>query len=192
MHRPSQDSAVPSPHGLHHFRRGHSPPDDASIWWFEHVTQIVLNLDNQKNAIRGETVSHFRFECPAACPVRAAVNIFLRQREHGCDLTTTVSDYPTPQGLHSVSAPIIITILREECKRVGTARLRFASEDVGTQSICSGGAMAMHIANVPDRTLMAIRRWRSLGFMVYIQQQISLFSTEVSVCMSAQSWFWHL
>ena len=31
-------------------------------------------------------------------------------------------------------------------------------------------------ANVPDQTLMAIGRWRSLGFMVYIQQQISSFS----------------
>ena len=38
-------------------------PQDALIGWFEHVTQIVLTLDNQKNAIRGETVSHFRSEC---------------------------------------------------------------------------------------------------------------------------------
>ena len=54
-------------------------PHDAPIRWFEHVNQIVLTLDNQKNDIRCETVSHFRSECPAACPVRAAVNIFLRQ-----------------------------------------------------------------------------------------------------------------
>ena len=36
------------------------PPPDAPIGWFEHVTQIVLTLDNQKNSIRGETVSYFR------------------------------------------------------------------------------------------------------------------------------------
>ena len=42
---------------------------DASIGWFENVTQTVLTLDNQKNAIRGETVSHFRLECPADFPV---------------------------------------------------------------------------------------------------------------------------
>ena len=52
--------------------------------------------------------------------------------------------------------------------------------------------MAMHIANVPDWTLMVIGRWRSLGFMVYTQQQISLFSMGVSVRMSAKPWFWHL
>ena len=39
---------------------------------------------------------------------------------------------------------------------------------------------------------MAIVRWRSLGFMVYTQQQISSFSTGVSVKMSQQPWFQHL
>ena len=46
----------------------------------------------------------------------------------------------------------------------------------------------MHIADVPDWTLMAIGWWRLLVFMVYIQQQISLFSTGVLVRMSAQPW----
>ena len=151
-------------------------PPDASIGWFEHITQIVLALDNQKNAIQGETVSHFRSECPAACPVRAGVNIFLCQREYGCDPTDIVSNYATPQGLRLVSTSFITTTLRAESKRVGAARLGFALEDFGTHSLRSDGAMAMHIANVPDRTLMAIRRWRSLGFMVYIWQQISSFS----------------
>ena len=121
-----------------------------------------------------------------ACPVWAGVNIFLHQREHGCDPTTTVSDYPSPQDLRLVSASIVITVLRAECKRLGVTRLVFTPEDVRTNSLCYGGAMAIHITNVPDQTLMVIGRWRSLGFMVYIQQQISLFSTGVSVRMSAQ------
>ena len=66
------------------------------------------------------------------------------------------------------------------------ARLILALEDVGTHSLSYGGAMAMHLANVPDPTLMAIVRWQSLGFMVYIQQQILSFSTGVSVKMSQQ------
>ena len=52
--------------------------------------------------------------------------------------------------------------------------------------------MAMHLTEVPDQTLMVSGRWRSLGFMVYIQQQISSFSTGVSVKMSQQPWFRHL
>ena len=87
------------------------PPDDP-IEWSHHITQIFLTLDNQKNAIRGETISHFRLECLSACPVQAGVNIFLRLREHGCDLTATVSDYPTPQGLRSINASNIIAVIR--------------------------------------------------------------------------------
>ena len=64
-------------------------------------------------------------------------------------------------------------------------------EDVGTRSLRSGGVMAMHITGVLDRTFMAIGRWRLLGFMVYIQQQISSFNTGVSVRMSTQPWFLH-
>ena len=35
-------------------------PKNSPIGYFGHVTQIVLTLDNQKNAILGETISHFR------------------------------------------------------------------------------------------------------------------------------------
>ena len=50
----------------------------------------------------------------------------------------------------------------------------------------------MHIADAPDRTLVAIGKWRSLGLMVYTQQLISSFRTGVSVHMIAQPWFRHL
>ena len=75
---------------------------------------------------------------------------------------------------------------------MGAARLGFAQEDIGTHSLCSGRVMAMHLAKVPERTLMAIARWRLLRFMVYIQWQISSFSTGVFVKMRQQPWFWHL
>ena len=37
---------------------------DALIKNFQHVTHIVLTLDNQKNAIRGNTASHLISESP--------------------------------------------------------------------------------------------------------------------------------
>ena len=52
--------------------------------------------------------------------------------------------------------------------------------------------MTILITDVPDRTLMSIWRWRLLGFIVYIQQQISLFIMGVLVRMSAQLWFRNL
>ena len=50
----------------------------------------------------------------------------------------------------------------------------------------------MHIVGVLDRAIMAIGRWRFLGFVVYTQQYIPSFSTGVSVHTSKHSWFLHL
>ena len=135
-------------------------PGDAPAEHFRRATQILLTLDNQKNYIQSETVSHLRSKSAAACPVRAGIDIFLRLRDQGCAPTTPISDYPSDHGLRSGSASNIITVIRAECLLVGAARLRFAPEVVRTLSLRSGEAMAMHLAEVPDRTLMAIGRWR--------------------------------
>ena len=76
-----------------------------------------------------------------------------------------ISDYLSDHGLRSVSASNIIAVIRAECLQVGASRLGFAPEDVGTHSLRSGRAMVMHLAEVPNRTLMAIGRWRSLDHL---------------------------
>ena len=121
----------------------------------------------------------------AAFPVRVGVNICAQP-------PPPVSNYPTKQGIRSVSASNIISIIRADTRRVGAARLGFFPEDVGTHSLRSDGAMAMHIVGVLDWTLMAICQWPLLVFMVYIQQYISSFSVGVLVHMSEQPWFRHL
>ena len=68
-------------------------------------------------------------------------------------------------------------------RQLGLVRLEFSPEDASTQSLRSDRAMAMHIAGVPDQTLLSIGRWRLLVFMVYIQQQISYLSVGILVRM---------
>ena len=87
-------------------------PVDAYNEYLQHINQIVLTLNNQKNVIRGESVSHFRSESAAACPVRVDINIFLRKGEHGGLVANPVSDYPdTRQQLQSGSTSDTITVL---------------------------------------------------------------------------------
>ena len=90
-------------------------PGDAPAEHFHQATQIFITLDNQKNAICGETVSHFRSKSATACPVKAGIDIFLRLRDQGCDPTTLTSDYPSKHGIRSVSASNIIAVIRAEC-----------------------------------------------------------------------------
>ena len=112
-------------------------------------------------------------------------------REHRYPGATPVRDYHIAQGIGLISALNIIVVLQAEIIRVGAARLGISPEDAGTKSLRSGGAMAMHIAGVPFPTLVAIGRWHLLGFMIYIQQQISSFSAVVLVKMIQQPWFQH-
>ena len=72
-------------------------PGDAPIEHFHQATQIVLALDKQESAIRGETIYHFKSYSATACPVWAGVNIFFFLIELGCDSTTPVSNFPTAQ-----------------------------------------------------------------------------------------------
>ena len=128
-------------------------PGDAPAEHFRQATQIVITLDNQKNAICAETVSQFHSESAAACLVKADIDIFLRLHNH-----TPISNFPHDHGLHSVRAYKTIAGIRAKCVQVGAARLGFASEDVGMHSLRSGGDMAMYLVDRPDQTLMGIGR----------------------------------
>ena len=100
--------------------------------------------------------------------------------------------YSTAQVILLIRASNIISAIRAETCQVRVVILEFGLEDVGTYSLLYGRAMVMHITGVPDRTLMDIGRWRLLGFMIYIQHQMSSFSPGVLVRMSKQPWFRHL
>ena len=88
-----------------------------------------------------------------------------------------MSNRGTPFEISSAS-------IRKDIKNVvnimGPKILGFTSDDVGTHSIRSGGAMALHLANVSSLTIMMIGRWRSEAFLLYIRKQVQQFSVGLS------------
>ena len=72
-------------------------------------------------------------------------------QDHGYPATTPVSDHPASrQGLRSMNASDVITVLGSETRQVGAVRLVFTPEDVRTYYFCSCGALAIHVTGVPD------------------------------------------
>ena len=93
-------------------------------------------MGNQKNAVGGESVSHFKSELAAAFPFKAGVKIFLCVQEQGCPSESLVSDYPKKhQRLFYISALDIILVLQNEAARFGVARLSFAPEVGGPDQV---------------------------------------------------------
>ena len=131
-------------------------PGDAPVKFFCQTTQIVITLNNKRNTIRGETLSQCCSDSAVACPVKAGIGIFLRLHNRGSDSTTPISDFPSNHGFLFVSVSNIIDVIGAECLRVGATRIGFNPEDVRAHSLCSGGAIDMHIAYVPDWILILL------------------------------------
>ena len=74
----------------------------------------------------------------------------------------------------------VITTLHAACATIGSARLGFEPDEIGTHSLCSGAAMEMYLAGVPVYTIMLIGRWYSDAFLHYIRQQVEQFLKDVA------------
>jgi hypothetical protein len=74
----------------------------------------------------------------------------------------------------------VISMLRVACATIGSTRLGFEPEEIGTHSLCSGAAMEMYLAGVPVYTIMLIGRWSSDAFLHYIRRQVEQFSKDVA------------
>ena len=74
----------------------------------------------------------------------------------------------------------VITSFRAACATIGSARLGFEPEEIGTHSLRSGAAMEMYLAAVPVYTIMLIGRWSSDNFLLYIRKQVEQFSKDVA------------
>ena len=68
-------------------------------------------------------------------------------------------------------------------------RLGFHPNEIGSNSLRSGGAMTLHQAGVADSTIKIIGRWKSDAFLIYLQGQVLTFTRGVAAKMRNVMWF---
>ena len=85
---------------------------------------------------------------------------------------------------------LILCTLRAVVEDLGLGILGYTKDEIGTHSLRSGCAMALHLAGVPVYMMTVIGRWSSEAFMVYIQRQVKEFATNVSAKMIQQEPFY--
>ena len=72
----------------------------------------------------------------------------------------------------------------------GLNKKGFLPSSISSHSLCMGGAMAMHLNNIPRDTIHKQGCWSSDTFLMYIHEQISAFSAGLSARMSQNiGWF---
>ena len=81
--------------------------------------------------------------------------------------------------------------LHKTARKIGFRKLGFHTHKIGSHSLRSGGAMALHQAHVHDSTIKIIGRWRSDAFLIYLQGQVATFTKRISKAMASVCWFTH-
>ena len=74
----------------------------------------------------------------------------------------------------------MIRLIRRAAASIGEDRLGFPVSELGTHSVRSGAAMAMHLDGVPVYSIQLIGRWSSDAFMRYIRAQVQEFAQKIS------------
>jgi hypothetical protein len=110
------------------------------------------------------------------CPVKACISLIIRARSAIKNPSllpnipiNIVFDHKRTKQLPS---DLFLKTICHTAKDMGSDRLGFGPEEVGTHSNRSGGAMSMFLSSTPVYTIMLIGRWSSDTFMRYIRKQV--------------------
>jgi hypothetical protein len=161
------------------FRDGRllSTPSDS----LELADSVAVTFEMQKNDQKHETVIHGRTDDPTLCPVKQWARLVNQIWTYpGTTEDTSVCTVWRNDRCDQITSRQVITTLCAACATIGSARLGFEPDEIGTHSLCSGTDMEMYLAGVPIYTIMLIGRWSSDAFLRYIRRQVEQFSKDVA------------
>jgi hypothetical protein len=163
----------------------------------ENADTVTITFRRQKNGDKGATVTQHRNDRQGQadiCPVRALADLTTRVRGYDCLSRTNpkinavrTQDSDEPQY---ISSKAILRQLRMATTLAGEKRLGLQASSIGTHSIRSGAAMAMHLAGVPSETIQMVGRWRSQTFMRYLRIQVPDSTLGVAARMTSRQSFY--
>jgi hypothetical protein len=151
---------------------------------------VSILFEFQKNDQRDAPITMWRTKWGLLCPVRAWAAIVKRiagyeksTKDTPVCTTWVPNAKPTfknPGHYAQVKDSDMIKLIRAAAADIGTASMGFDPSELGTHSIRSGAAMAMHLAHVPTYTIMLIGRWSSDAFLRYLRVQVMQFTRNIS------------
>jgi len=146
-------------------------PRTASVAQLNAVTSCSLIFTTQKNAVKGEIITHGRtgdaFTCPVAALVRRVYYLISRgysddtplcAYQHNSDPTTT--KFVNPAGVKEA--------LRGGLIVYGADRVEIKPSEIEARSLRAGGATALLVANVDPNTIQLLGRWKSDAMLKYL------------------------
>ncbi len=154
---------------------------------------ISITFEFQKSNVKNETVTLHPSGESVFCPVRSWATVIQRIQSYPkTNNRTPINTIFTNRTISQVTGNDVLVALRGAADIIGSATLGFPSDEIGTHSIRSGAAMAMHLDQVPVYTIMMIGRWSSDAFLRYIRKQVEQFSQNISSRIAKHQAFNHI
>lgn len=166
--------------------KGKAIPLNAPLCMLLQATEATLRITNQKNGIKGQCIHH---ECTGTSdsPIKSLARRIYHIMHRGGSPTDLLATYfPKKKHPKFISHRTISNAVKTAAGQIGlySSTAGYTRRDVSSHSLRAGGAMAMHLHNVPRDTIKKQGRWRSETFLMYIHEQISGFATGLSTKMS--------
>ena len=143
------------------------------------ASRVLLYLDNQKNGVRGQSITHGDTPDRALSPLQAVLRQVLYLREHRATADTPLHTYYTQAGPSRVTARMISAALKASCRVLGLS-LGLTSRDITARALRNGGCMALIRANVDPLHARLMGRWKSWAMLEYLHSS----SIDASDCAS--------
>jgi hypothetical protein len=147
-------------------------------------TTATLRISNQKNGKRNQAIHHEAQHCDT-CPAKALVRRIKHIHSHTSNPKTIVSTY-FPNGSRTgklMRGSDINCALKAAVTKLDMKQHGFQMAQISSHSLRAGGAMALHLINVPTHTIRKMGCWSSNTFLDYIHKQIAVFSLGLSTAM---------
>ena len=151
----------------------------------ERCTAATLNIDNQKNGRRNQSIHH-EAKNGDTCPIKAIIRRITHILHHTSDTNTIISTHfsqPLSKG-KVLRGTDINSAIKAAVRQLGLQQYGFNPDQISSHSLRAGGAMALHLNHQSSATIQKMGRWSSDTFLDYIHNQIAAFSTGLSTAMS--------
>jgi hypothetical protein len=133
------------------------------------LTRASLTFDDQKNAVRGERITHATTNDATLCPCKALIRLCAHLRRHHAPPDTPLYAYYTPDG---TVANITPDDIRDGLRTAAVSLQHLTGLDpagLSARSLRPGGATALLCAGIETDVIKLVGRWKSDAMMTYLR-----------------------
>jgi hypothetical protein len=144
---------------------------------------VTINLENQKNGVKGAVVHHSSSGVAAFDPVKSMARLVCEIQllpEH-----TQIGSFQEPDGsVQCIHPRQIVAALRYAALADGLPSAGYDIKRIGSHSLRSGGAVNLKLNGYGHDMIKKLGRWSSNTYLHYIQNSIGELTTGVPTCMA--------